>query len=254
MAETRLLLVDDEEFFRESVAKELALTGYAVESAGSLEAARRLLKQGSFHLAVLDLRLPDGSGLDLLAEIKESAPLTEVVVLTAFGTIEEGVQAIKQGAHDFLTKPCRLDTLEAVLEKAAEKQSLERSNAALVRQVERLQPGQRFVGQSPQVRDMLRLVDRVAPTDSTVLIRGRSGVGKEMVANAIHRQQPARAPAVRGGGLRRAAREPAAERAVRAREGRLHRRGDASSTGCSRSPTAAPSSSTRSPRSRRRCR
>lgn len=181
MAETRLLLVDDEEFFRESVAKELSLTGYAVESAGSLADARRLLKQGSFHLAVLDLRLPDGSGLDLLAEIKESAPLTEVVVLTAFGTIEEGVQAIKQGAHDFLTKPCRL----------------ERSNAALVHQVERLQPGLRFVGQSPQVRDMLRLVERVAPTDSTVLIRGRSGVGKEMVANAIHRQSPrARQPFV----------------------------------------------------------
>ena len=197
MPETRLLLVDDEEFFRESVAKELALTGYAVESAGTLEAARRLLKQGSFHLAVLDLRLPDGSGLELLAEIKESSPLTEVVVLTAFGTIEEGVQAIKQGAHDFLTKPCRLDTLEAVLEKAAEKQSLERSNAALVHQVERLQPGLRFVGQSPQVRDMLRLVDRVAPTDSTVLIRGKSGVGKEMVANAIHRQSPrARQPFV----------------------------------------------------------
>ena len=197
MAETRLLLVDDEEFFRESVAKELALTGYAVESAGTLEAARRLLKQGSFHLAVLDLRLPDGSGLELLAEIKESSPLTEVVVLTAFGTIEEGVQAIKQGAHDFLTKPCRLGTLEAVLEKAAEKQSLERSNAALVREVERLQPGQQFVGQSPQVREMLRLVERVAPTDSTVLIRGRSGVGKEMVANAIHRRSPrARQPFV----------------------------------------------------------
>ena len=197
MPETRLLLVDDEEFFRESVAKELALTGYAVESAGTLEAARRLLKQGSFHLAVLDLRLPDGSGLELLAEIKESSPLTEVVVLTAFGTIEEGVQAIKQGAHDFLTKPCRLGTLEAVLEKAAEKQSLERSNAALVREVERLQPGQQFVGQSPQVREMLRLVERVAPTDSTVLIRGRSGVGKEMVANAIHRRSPrARQPFV----------------------------------------------------------
>ncbi len=197
MAEVRLLLVDDEDFFRESVSKELALTGYAVESAGSLADARRLLKQGSFHLAVLDLRLPDGSGLDLLGEIKETSPLTEVVVLTAFGTIEEGVQAIKQGAHDFLTKPCRLDTLEAVLEKAAEKQSLERSNAALVHQVERLQPSQRFVGQSPQVRDMLRLVDRVAPTDSTVLIRGKSGVGKEMVANAIHRQSPrARQPFV----------------------------------------------------------
>ena len=89
MSEIRLLLVDDEDFFRENVGKELALTGYAVESAGSLEEARRLLKQHSFHVAVLDLRLPDGSGLDLLGEIKEQSPLTEVVVLTAYGTIEE---------------------------------------------------------------------------------------------------------------------------------------------------------------------
>jgi len=197
MSDLRLLLVDDEDFFRENVGKELTLTGYAVETAGSLEEARRLLRQHTFHVAVLDLRLPDGSGLDLLAEIKQQSPMTEVVVLTAYGTIEEGVQAIKQGANDFLTKPCRLDTLEAVLEKAVDKQALERSHTALARQVERLQPSQRFVGQSPQVRDMARLIDRVAPTDSTVLIRGKSGVGKEMVANAIHRQSPrARQPFV----------------------------------------------------------
>ena len=197
MGDIRLLLVDDEDFFRESISKELALTGYAVETAGSLEEARRLLRQEAFHVAVLDMRLPDGSGLDLLPEIKESSPTTEVILLTAYGTVEEATRAMKQGAHDFLMKPCKLGELEAVLEKAVEKQSLARNNIALERQVERLQPSQRFVGQSPQVKDMLRLIERVAPTDSTVLIRGKSGVGKEMVSNAIHKQSPrARQPFV----------------------------------------------------------
>ena len=190
MGDIRLLLVDDEDFFRESVGKELALTGYAVESAGSLGEARRLLKRETFHVVVLDMRLPDGDGLDLLPEIKEASPTTEVILLTAYGTVEEATRAMKQGAHDFLMKPCKLGELEAVLEKAVEKQSLERSNIALERQVERLLPSQRFVGQSPQVKDMLRLIERVAPTDSTVLIRGKSGVGKEMVSNAIHKQSP----------------------------------------------------------------
>ncbi|MBI5709456.1 MAG: sigma-54-dependent Fis family transcriptional regulator [Candidatus Eisenbacteria bacterium] len=178
MSEIRLLLVDDEEFFRESVGKKLSLTGYAVESAGTLEEARGLLRTHTFHVALLDMQLPDGSGLDLLSEIKETSPSTEVILLTAYATVEEAIRAMKQGAHDFLTK-------------------LERNQTALERQVERLQPSTRFVGQSAQVRDLQRLIERVAPTDSTVLIRGKSGVGKEMVANAIHRQSPrARQPFV----------------------------------------------------------
>ena len=197
MADIRLLLVDDEEFFRENVGKELSLTGYAVESAGTLEEARQLLRLHIFHVALLDMRLPDGSGLDLLSEIKERSPSTEVILLTAYGTVEEAIRAMKQGAHDFLTKPCKLGELEVVLEKAVQRQSLERSHTALERQVERLQPSTRFVGQTAQVRDLQRLIERVAPTDSTVLIRGKSGVGKEMVANAIHRQSPrARQPFV----------------------------------------------------------
>ncbi|MBI5710177.1 MAG: response regulator, partial [Candidatus Eisenbacteria bacterium] len=104
MADTRLLLVDDEEFFRENVGKELSLTGYAVESAGTLEEARGLLRTHTFHVALLDMRLPDGSGLDLLSEIKETSPSTEVILLTAYATVEEAIRAMKQGAHDFLTK------------------------------------------------------------------------------------------------------------------------------------------------------
>jgi DNA-binding NtrC family response regulator len=190
LAEIALLLVDDEDFFRKNVADELAQTGYSVDSARNLHEARALLAQRTYHLALLDVRMPDGNGLDLLNEIKESSPKTEVVMLTAFGTVEEGVRAMKRGAHDFLTKPCKLDELEAVLDKALQRQTLERTATALQREVQRLQPGARLIGQSPQMRELQRLIQRVATTDFTVLIRGASGVGKELVAAELHRQSP----------------------------------------------------------------
>jgi DNA-binding NtrC family response regulator len=188
LAETRLLLVDDEESFRTIISKELARVGYHVSAAGTLEDARAALARGSFHLVLLDIRLPDGSGLELLADIKSSLPSTQVVMLTAFGTVQEAIQAMKQGAHDFLTKPCKLGELEAVLERALEVANLERGNVALRRDVDRLQPSDRFVGKTASVRELHDLVTRVAGTDSTVLIRGESGVGKELVARAVHRQ------------------------------------------------------------------
>jgi DNA-binding NtrC family response regulator len=190
LAEIALLLVDDEDFFRKNVADELVQTGYSVDSARNLQEARALLAQRTYHLALLDVRMPDGNGLDLLNEIKETSPKTEVIMLTAFGTVEEGVRAMKQGAHDFLTKPCKLDELEAVLDKALQRQTLERTATALQREVQRLQPGARLIGQSPQIRELQRLITRVATTDFTVLIRGASGVGKELVAAELHRQSP----------------------------------------------------------------
>ena len=188
MAETQLLIVDDEESFRTIVAKELARVGYAVTTAATLAEAREALARATFHLVLLDVRLPDGNGLELLADIKASLPATQVVILTAFGTVQEAIESIKRGAHDFLTKPCKLAELEAVLERALEVGHLERGNLALRRDVERLQPSERFVGQTAAVRELHELVSRVAATDSTVLIRGESGVGKELVARAVHRQ------------------------------------------------------------------
>ena len=190
MAEISLLLVDDEDFFRKSVAEELGQTGYAVDSARNLEEARALLRERQYHVALLDVRMPDGNGLDLLREIREGSPGTEVIMLTAYGTVEEGVRAMKDGAYDFLTKPCKLSELEAVLEKALQRQTLERNATALEREVQRLQPGARLVGQSPPMRELQRLIARVAATDFTVLIRGASGVGKELVAAEVHRLSP----------------------------------------------------------------
>jgi DNA-binding NtrC family response regulator len=188
MSEIQLLLVDDEKSFRTLVAKELTIAGYRVETAGNMAEAREALSRQHYHLVLLDVRMPDGSGLDLLPEIKEGSPATEVVMLTAYGTVEEAIRALKQGALDFLTKPCKLAELEAVLEKAIRAQTLQRSHTALEREVERLQPSESFVGGASQIRDLLQLVSRVAETESTVLIRGESGVGKELIARAVHRQ------------------------------------------------------------------
>jgi len=183
-----MLIVDDEESFRKLTARELERSGYSVQGAGSVAEARAALARDSFHLVLLDVRMPDGSGLDLLPEIRESYPGTDVVLLTAYGTVQEAILAMKQGAHDFLTKPCKFAELEAVLDKVFEKQALERGNTALQRDVERLLPTEGFVGQSAQIREMLAMLARVAETDSTVLIRGESGVGKELVARAVHRR------------------------------------------------------------------
>jgi len=188
MSERRLLIVDDEESFRKITARELERTGYAVSAAANLGQAREALAAGSFHVVLLDVRMPDGNGLDLLPEIRESFPGTDVVMLTAYGTVQEAIQAMKEGAHDFLTKPCKLAELEAVLDKVFEKQSLERGHTALQRDVERLAPSEGFIGRSAQITEMLTLLGRVAETDSTVLIRGESGVGKELVARAVHRR------------------------------------------------------------------
>jgi len=197
MSEIQVLLVDDEESFRKLVARELFHAGYQVMTAENVEQARRLLSSHFFHIVLLDVRMPDGNGLDLLSELKEASPTTEVIMLTAYGTIEEAIRAMKLGALDFLAKPCKLGELEAVLEKAVQRQTLERSHTALEREVERLQTSDRFIGTTPQIRELLRMVDRVAETESTVLIRGESGVGKELVARAVHRRSPrARQPFV----------------------------------------------------------
>ncbi|MEO5616345.1 MAG: sigma-54 dependent transcriptional regulator [Candidatus Eisenbacteria bacterium] len=188
MSGRRLLIVDDEESFRKLTARELERSGFSVQAAGTLVEAREALASNSFHVVLLDVRMPDGSGLDLLPEIRESFPSTDVIMLTAYGSVQEAIRAMKQGAHDFLTKPCKFAELEAVLEKVLEKQALERGNTVLQREVDRLLPVDGFVGKSPQIREMLAMLARVAETDSTVLIRGESGVGKELVARAVHRQ------------------------------------------------------------------
>jgi len=188
MSEISLLLVDGDEAFRRHAGAELARAGYRVETAAGVGVARRLLGSRQFRLTVLDVRLADGSGLELLSEIKESSPATEVVVLTPDTASEEAVRAMKQGAADILSKPFKMEALIAVLQNALHKEALERSHFALEREVARARATDGFIGQSRAVTDLLDLVARVAETDATVLVRGESGVGKELIANAVHRR------------------------------------------------------------------
>ena len=187
-APLRLLVADDEETFRRILIRELTEMGFEVRGvAGGREVLRRLSEE-DFEVVLLDVRMPDLNGLSVLKAVKEAHPLTEVVMLTGHGTIDDAITAIRNGACDYLTKPCKLEELEAVLLKAAEKRDLQCRNLVLNQELSRRDGLDQFLGRSPNLQAVLRLIGKVAESDSTVLIQGESGVGKELAARAVHRQ------------------------------------------------------------------
>jgi DNA-binding NtrC family response regulator len=183
----RLLCVDDDESFRKVLAGELRRLGLLVDEAEDAEAAIAALDSQSYDVALVDLNLPGMSGEDLIKAVRERSPSTECIVLSGHGTIDSAVRTLKDGAYDFLTKPCNLEELEAVIRRAAEKRALVRANRALRHELERRDRFHEFIGDSEALRKILTLIARVAQTDSTVLVLGQSGVGKELVSRAIHR-------------------------------------------------------------------
>ncbi|UCF66109.1 MAG: sigma-54-dependent Fis family transcriptional regulator, partial [Acidobacteriota bacterium] len=183
-----LLLVDDDESFRDVLAVELERSGIEVEIAGDAETALNAVDSRSFDVALIDLNLPRMDGQQLIRELKERCPATESIVLTGHGTVDSAVRTLKDGAYDFLTKPCNLDELEAVIRKAFEKRSLVMTNRMLARELARHDRFREFVGRSPELRSVLEIIAKVSPSESTVLIQGESGVGKELAARAIHRR------------------------------------------------------------------
>jgi DNA-binding NtrC family response regulator len=188
-----LLIVDDDEELRGLLAPRFGRAGMLVTEAGSGEEALAKLAGGRCDVALLDLQLPGMSGLELLAEVKEASPEAEVLLLTAHSSIETAVQAMKSGAYDYLTKPVRLAELEVHVLKAAEKAQLARRERQWVaHQVRDESPRHQLVGSSPVMRKVAGLIAKVAGTDATVLIRGPSGSGKEVVARALHASSPRR--------------------------------------------------------------
>lgn len=182
-----ILIVDDEDTFRRVLAHELEARGHSVATAATGEEALDRIRDGSYHMVLLDVRLPGIDGLAVLEALREQAPLTQVIMLTGHGALDTAIRAMKLGAYDYLTKPLQLDELEAVLQKAAEKRALQQENVALKQELARHERFHEFIGKSPALRDVLDLIARVAPTGSTVLLTGESGVGKELAARAIHR-------------------------------------------------------------------
>src|SRR5881628_2883779 len=186
MPDRTLLVDDDDPGLRESLERTLTREGYRVLLASDGRAALERLQDGAIDLIVTDLKMPGLTGLELLRAAKAIAPDVDVILLTAFGTVEEAVKAMKDGAYDFLTKPFRREQLLKLIDKALERRQLIERNKVLQQRLDDLLRQGAIVGGSPAFRRMMMLVEQVASSSATVLIHGESGTGKELVARAIH--------------------------------------------------------------------
>jgi len=194
MAEPATLLVaDDDPGLRESLERTLTREGYRVVLASDGRAALERVQAGGVDLIVTDLRMPGLTGLELLRAAKAIMPDVDVILLTAFGTVEEAVKAMKDGAYDFLTKPFRREQLIKLVDKALERRDLIEQNKALKKQLEDIRSKGQMIGSSPAFRRMLTLVEQIADSSATILIQGESGAGKELVARTIHERSGRRA-------------------------------------------------------------
>ena len=181
-----VLVVDDETMMRTMLARELPRLGFQVTTAESGEEALRIAAAEEFAVAILDMMMNGMDGLATLQRLRQDSPGTEVVMLTGHGTIESAVAAMRAGAFDYLTKPCRLAELAAVLGKAVEHRELRRENAALKLLVEGQRRETSLIAQSPVMRAIFGRLQRAAAGETPILILGESGTGKEIVARACH--------------------------------------------------------------------
>ena len=184
----RVLLIDDEEKLRNLMARVIGLEGegFDVVQADNAKSARKKLNQEDFDVVICDVKLPDGNGVDLITEIKEKQPLTEVILLTAYGNIPDGVQAIKNGAFDYITKGDDNNKIVPLLHKAIEKVSLAKRVLQLERQLDNKYSFNNILGKSKPFKAAIEAAQRVAATEATVLLTGETGTGKEVFAQAIH--------------------------------------------------------------------
>ncbi len=184
----RVLVIEDDQALSEVLVQETEARGYAVDAAANVAEALRVLAERDPDVMLLDLMLPDGSGLDVLRRVRETDALSEVIVLTGYATVDSAIEAMKLGAYDYLTKPTKLEELELLVTKAAEKAALRRENIRLRVQLRSLEPVEGLVTQDRAMQEMLEVVGRVADSDIPVLIQGETGTGKELVARAVHKQ------------------------------------------------------------------
>jgi DNA-binding NtrC family response regulator len=186
----RIAIVDDEEIVRESLAGWLKMDGYEVDQAASAEAALELLKQRRYHILFLDIKMPGMDGIELLGHLQTDDPELAVVMITAFGSIDTAVEAMKRGAHDYLLKPFEPAEIGLLIERIMGRQQLAEENEILKEEVQQRQRLESLVSGSPAMQRVFELILSVAETDSSVLITGETGTGKGLVAKAIHAQSP----------------------------------------------------------------
>jgi len=186
----QVLVVDNDPAHAEAMADSLRSVGFACTVASGGKEAISLLESSTFEIVITDLQMPDVGGLEVLAKARELQPDAEVILVTGHGTVESAVEAMRKGAFNYLLKPLDLKQLRAVVENAARSQYLRRANAELHRRLDERFGFEGVVGNSPQMHDVVTRLQRIAPTDATILIQGDTGTGKELVAKAIHQNSP----------------------------------------------------------------
>lgn len=182
----RILVVDDEEAMRESLNDWLKEDGYEVGLAAGGQEAIDMVRDEPWEIILLDLKMPGMNGLETLKHLKEVRPDAEILMMTAYATVDTAVQAMKEGAFDYLVKPFDPDEVEILIKKIVKHKELILENILLRKKLEEREQFDEIIGKSDAMQQIFELIERVAPTDSTVLITGESGTGKEMIAQAIH--------------------------------------------------------------------
>ncbi|KAA9038757.1 sigma-54-dependent Fis family transcriptional regulator [Ginsengibacter hankyongi] len=182
----KVLIIDDEEKLRNLLGRLIKLEGFAVTESGNLKQAYRAIEKEEPDVILCDVKLPDGNGIDFIKEIKARYFVVEVILLTAYGNIPDGIQAMKNGAFDYLVKGNDNDKVIPLLNKAIEKVELKKKIASLEKQVGKKYTFESIIGTSSLIIDAVNLAKKVAPTDATVLLLGETGTGKEVFAQAIH--------------------------------------------------------------------
>jgi DNA-binding NtrC family response regulator len=188
----RILIVEDKDSLRQMLATAIKKSGYAVDEANDGPVAIEKIRKRPYHLVITDLRLPNLSGLEVLRAQREADSTIPVLIMTAFGTIEEAVEAIKDGAFDFLTKPVDISHLSLLIERALQHRILQLENTLLKEEAQERYGIPRIIGESAAIQRVSSDIQRVAPTDATVLLTGESGTGKEVFSRAIHQLSPRR--------------------------------------------------------------
>lgn len=187
---SRILVVDDEESIREFLEIMLKKEGYEVTLAEDGQKAKDLLAKKSFDMIISDLQMPHVTGIELLKHVKETAPEIVFMMITAFGTTETAVEAMKMGAYDYITKPFKIDEVRLNIQNALRSRNLEVENRSLKKELVKEYSFQNMVGNSPAMHTIFDMVKRVSQTPTNVLVTGESGTGKEVVAKAIHYNGP----------------------------------------------------------------
>ncbi len=181
-----ILIIDDEEDLRKLLTKLLALEGHRILEAGDARSALEILNKEDLQVVITDVKLPDASGIDLIPRIKNLNPFTEIIVLTAYGTIHDGVRAIKEGAFDYITKGDEDNKIVPIVERAMEKAQMQQRIEQLEKKVEEKFNFENITGNSIILKEAIDIARKVAATDAAVLIQGETGTGKELFAQSIH--------------------------------------------------------------------